>query len=433
VIRLLLLWLLAPMTIASAQADLPPPAAAAQLARQPRTARALIWIDRNLEWITAQHIRIAELPAPTFEEARRAALLKDLLEAAGLKCRTDDLGNVFAERPAASLRDRREPADVVILSAHLDTVFPRGTDVRVRREGGQLRAPGISDNSSGLAALVALAYAFHAAKLQTRSTIVFAANVGEEGEGNLRGMRKLVEAYKPRLRAVVAIDGASADHITSMALASRRIEAVVEGPGGHSWADFGFPNPIHALSRGIARFVKVKVPDSPRTSFNVGLIEGGTSVNSIPFRAAMKLDLRSEADPELDKLEAAFREAMQAGVDEEMAAAREHGAGARVAGEALALKINVIGARPGGELPEDSPLIAAVRSADKFLGHRSRLERSSTDANIPLSLGIPAIALGGGGKGGGAHSLHEWYDPADRALGLKRLLLTLLAIAGVEE
>ncbi len=431
--RLLLLWLLVPMTTASAQANLAVPETAAQLARRPRTARALLWLDRNHDWITAQHIRITEVPAPTFKEAERAALMKSLLEGAGLKCRMDELGNVFAERAGSSARGRRELADVVILSAHLDTVFPLGTDIRVRREGGQLRAPGISDNSSGLAALVALAHAVHDAKVQMRSTIVFVANVGEEGEGNLRGMRKLVETYKTRLRAVIAIDGASTDHITSMALASRRIEAVVSGPGGHSWADFGFPNPIHALSRGVARFVNVKVPASPRTSFNVGLIEGGTSVNSIPYRASLKLDIRSESDAELDKVEAAFREAMQAGVEEEMTASRERGAGSRVAGETLQLKINVIGARPGGSLAEDSPLLAAVRSAEKFLGHRSRLERSSTDANIPLSLGIPAIALGAGGKGGGAHSLKEWYDPTDRALGLKRILLTLLAVAGVEE
>ncbi|MBI3484064.1 MAG: peptidase dimerization domain-containing protein, partial [Acidobacteria bacterium] len=231
---------------------------------------------------------------------------------------------------------------------------------------------------------------------------------------------------------VIAVDGASSEHITNMGLASRRIEAAVEGPGGHSWADFGLPNPIHALGRGIARFVKVKVPESPRTSFNVGLIEGGTSVNSIPHHATIKVDLRSESDAELDRLENALREALQAGIEEEMAAARERGA-VHNSAEILKLKVSVIGARPGGELPADSFLLEAVRSADRYVGQRSRLERSSTDANIPLSQGIPAIALGGGGRGGGAHSLNEWYEPNGRETGLKRILLTLLAVAGVEE
>ncbi len=393
-------------------------------------ARALAWLERNETWVTEQHIRITETPAPPFEEAQRGVLLKKLLEESGLKCHMDEIGNVVCER--AGSRGRRDTKDVVLISAHLDTVFPHGTDVRVRKEKVRMLAPGISDNSSGLAALVAVARALQDAKLRTRSTIVIAANVGEEGEGNLRGMRKLVETYRNRLHAVIALDGASSDHVTSMALASRRIEAVVEGPGGHSWADFGLPNPIHALSRGVARFVKVKVPESPRTSFNVGLVEGGTSVNSIPHHATIKVDLRSEADAELDGLENALREAMQTGIEEEMAAARERGA---VHGndDILKLKVTVIGARPGGELPADSFLLEAVRSADRHVGQRSRLERSSTDANIPLSLGIPAIALGSGGRGGAAHSLHEWYEPAGRVVGLKRILLTLLAVAGVEE
>jgi acetylornithine deacetylase/succinyl-diaminopimelate desuccinylase-like protein len=245
-------------------------------------------------------------------------------------------------------------------------------------------------------------------------------------------MRKLVEAYRGRLRAVIALDGASSDHITSMALASRRIEAEVLGPGGHSWADFGLPNPIHALVRGVSRFVNVKVPEDPRTSFNVGLIEGGTSVNSIPHYASIKVDLRSESDAELDRLENFLRESLQNGIEEEMSAARQRGA-VHSEAEILRSKVTVIGARPGGQLPSDSFLLEAVRGADRFVGQRSRLERSSTDANIPLSLGIPAIALGSGGRGGGAHSLNEWYEPEGRELGLKRILLTLLSITGVEE
>ncbi len=418
------------MTSLTAQSAAVLPTPAPQLAQEPRVARALAWLEHNGNLVNEQHIRITETPAPPFGESQRGILVKKLLEESGLKCHMDELGNVICERVGA--RNRRDAKDLVLISAHLDTVFPSGTEVRVRKERGRFLAPGVSDNSSGLAALVAVAHALQDAKVRTRSTIVLCANVGEEGEGNLRGMRKLVETYRGRLRAVIALDGASSEHVTSMALASRRIEAAVEGPGGHSWADFGLPNPIHALGRGMARFVKVKVPENPRTSFNVGLIEGGTSVNSIPHHAAIKVDLRSEADAELDRLENSLHEAMQTGIEEEMAAARERGA-IHGAEDNLKLKVTVIGTRPGGELPTDSFLLEAVRSADKVLGQRSRLERSSTDANIPLSQGIPAIALGSGGRGGAAHSLSEWYEPSGREVGLKRILLTLLAVAGVEE
>ncbi len=431
-VTLLLAWLFAFMTSLTAQAATAMPSPGPQFAQGPRVARAITWLERNTDWVTEQHIRMTETPAPPFEEARRGVLLKKMLEEAGLRCRPDEVGNIVCERAGARGRREAKDRDVVLISAHLDTVFPPGTDVHVRKERGRLLAPGISDNCSGLAALLAVARALHEGKVRTHATIVLAANVGEEGEGNLRGMRKLVETYRGRLRAVIAIDGASSDHVTTMALASRRMEAVVEGPGGHSWSDFGLPNPIHALSRGVARFVKVKVPESPRTSFNVGLIDGGTSVNSIPHHASIKVDLRSESDPELDRLENALRESLQTGIEEEMVAARERGA-VHNSAEILKLKVSVIGARPGGQLPADSFLLEAVRSADRHLGQRSRLERSSTDANIPLSLGIPAIALGGGGRGGGAHSLNEWFEPVGREVGLKRLLLTLLAVAGVEE
>jgi acetylornithine deacetylase/succinyl-diaminopimelate desuccinylase-like protein len=431
-VKLLSAWLFAFMTSLTAQSAAALPSPGPQLAQEPRVARAIAWLERNTDWVTEQHIRMTETPAPPFGEARRGVLLKKMLEEAGLKCHADEVGNIVCERAGARGRREAKDKDVVLISAHLDTVFPPGTDVTVRKERGRLLAPGISDNCSGLAALLAVARALHEAKVRTHATVVLAANVGEEGEGNLRGMRKLVETYRGRLRAVIALDGASSDHVTSMALASRRMGAVVEGPGGHSWADFGLPNPIHALSRGVARFVKVKVPESPRTSFNVGLIDGGTSVNSIPHHASIKVDLRSESDAELDRLENVLREALQTGIEEEMTAARERGE-VHNSAENLRLKVSVIGARPGGQLPADSFLLEAVRSADRYVGQRSRLERSSTDANIPLSLGIPAIALGGGGRGGGAHSLNEWYEPAGREVGLKRILLTLLTVAGVEE
>jgi acetylornithine deacetylase/succinyl-diaminopimelate desuccinylase-like protein len=394
------------------------------LARKPRVAKALETIDRSLGWITDQQTQLTEIPAPTFQEAARANAVRKILASQGLKTRIDSAGNVIGELPGSSRKD------VVLLSAHLDTVFPAATALRVRKDGRNLTAPGISDNGAGLAALVGLARSIHEAKLATRMTLVFAANTGEEGEGNLRGMRKLVENYRGRLRAVIAIDGASTEHVTTMGLGSRRLEVTLSGPGGHSWADFGTPNPIHALSRGVARFLEVRVPDTPRTTFNIGVIEGGTSVNSIPDHATIKVDIRSESEAELERLEIALRRAIADGIDAEMTAAHDAG---RVEAPRLVSKFNSLGVRPVGELPADSPLLDAVRDADRFLGNRSHLERSSTDANIPLSLGIPAIAVGGGGRAGGAHTLAEWYDPTNRELGLKRILLTALAIAGVED
>jgi tripeptide aminopeptidase len=317
-----------------------------------------------------------------------------------------------------------------MMTAHMDTVFPAGTNVTVKREGGRLLAPGISDNGTGLAALAVITRALREAKIKTNNTILFVADVGEEGEGNLRGMRALVDTYKKRLKYVIALDGSATEYVTTAALASRRVEITITGPGGHSWSDFGVPNPIHALGRGIARFVAARVPESPRTSFNIGEIEGGTSVNSIPSRAQMKVDLRSESETELAKLETFLRDSIQSGIDEEIAGARDRG----MAGgsSTLDLKINVLGVRPAGDLPDNSPLLAALLAADTRLGNRSRRERSSTDANIPLSLGIPAISLGAGGRSGGAHTTEEWYDPTNRELGLQRVALTLLAVAGLE-
>ena len=380
---------------------------------------ALEWFAQNLAWIDAQQIRLTEIPAPSFEEEDRASAVKELFAGEGLTVHTDKIGNVIGELRGS---DERE---IVLITAHLDTVFPSGTPVGVRREGDRMIAPGISDNGTGLAALIAVARAMHAAKIAPQRTILFAANVGEEGEGNLRGMRALIDAYHTKLRAVIVLDGSGTDHVTTKALASKRLEALISGPGGHSWSDFGMPNPINALVRGSVRFINTKVPASPRTTFNLGQVEGGTSVNSIPFEAKLKVDLRSESEDEITRLESAFRECMATGVRDEMENARD-----RTKGK-LEWKVNVIGSRPGGELAADSPLLAALRAADDWTGNQSRIERSSTDANIPLSMGIDAISIGAGGNGGGAHSLQEWYEPAGRENGLKRVLLTLVGVAGV--
>jgi len=389
------------------------------LADQPQVRDALDWLDRNLDWTTAQQIRLTEIPAPSFQEEKRAQAVREILAAEGLAVFTDKVGNVIGE-----LRGTHEK-EVVLLTAHLDTVFPEGTEINVTREGDRLLAPGISDNGTGLAGLIAVARAIHVAKIKPRHTILFVANVGEEGEGNLRGMRALMDAYHSRVRSVIVLDGSGIDHVTTKALASRRLEVIITGPGGHSWSDFGMPNPINALVRGSVRFINTKVPISPRTTFNLGQIEGGTSVNSIPFEVNMKVDLRSESEDEISRMEAALRECIAAGVRDEMDNSRDRSRGR------LDWKVNLIGSRPGGELAPDSPLLDSLHAADDYIANKSRNERSSTDANIPLSLGIDAIAIGAGGNGGGAHSLEEWYEPADRGLGLKRVLLTLLGVSGI--
>ncbi|HXY79028.1 MAG TPA: M20/M25/M40 family metallo-hydrolase [Candidatus Bathyarchaeia archaeon] len=390
-----------------------------KLADDPRVVRGLTWIDKNSSWVTDQQIRLTEIPAPEFEEASRGAALKELFAASGLDVRVDKTGNVIGERAGSDSKG------VILIAAHLDTVFPAGTEVRVKRSGSRLFAPGISDNGAGLAALVGLARALSESRIRTEKTIVLGGDVGEEGEGNLRGIRALIDAYGQRVAAVIALDGPSSDHITTQAIASHRWEVTITGPGGHSWSDFGVPNPITAISRGIVRFSSVSIPDEPRSTYNFGVIEGGTSVNSIPSRAVVKIDLRSEDERALASLESSLRDAMKAGTDDEISANK-------ASRDTLQISFRSLGTRPAGKLPDNSPLLATIRNVDRYLGNRSRLERSSTDANIPLSLGIPAVAIGGGGRGGGSHTLDEWFDPTGREVGLKRLFLAVVALAGAD-
>ena len=397
------------------------PSPASQFADNAEVRSALSWFSSNLTWINDQQARLTEIPAPPFQEAQRAAAVKALLSSSGLNVQIDKTGNVIGELPGTTEKE------IVMLAAHLDTVFPPGTDVQVRREGERMSAPGISDNGTGLAALVAIARTMHEANIKPRRTILFVADVGEEGEGNLRGMRALVDAYRSKLKAAIVLDGSGTDHVTTKALASRRLEVLITGPGGHSWSDFGMPNPINALVRGSVRFINTKVPVSPRTTFNLGQVEGGTSVNSVPHEAKLKVDIRSESEDELARLESALRDCIAAGVRDEMEPPRDRSKGK------LEWKVDLLGSRPGGELAPDSPLLAALRAADNYVGNQSRIERSSTDANIPLSTGIDAISIGAGGTGGGAHSLQEWYEPAGREMGLKRALLTLVGSSGIAE
>jgi len=415
-----LLWvILLTMSVRSVDARSARLTSTQRIAENPQVRSALDWLLHNLSWINDQQSRLTEIPAPTFQEAQRADAVKSLLTESGLTAYVDKSGNVVGELPGANEKE------IVILAAHLDTVFPAGTDVKVRREGNRMVAPGISDNGTGLAALLAIAKALRTAHVKPQRTILFVADVGEEGEGNLRGMRALVDAHRAGLKAVIVLDGSSTDHVTTKALASRRMEVVITGPGGHSWSDFGIPNPINALVRGSVRFINTKVPPTPRTTFNLGQIEGGTSINSIPHESRLKVDFRSESEDELVRLESALRECIAAGVRDEIESSRDRSKGK------LEWTVELVGSRPGGELSPDSPLLAALRAADEFVGNQSRIERSSTDANIPLSVGIDAISIGAGGNGGGAHSLQEWYEPVGREIGLQRALVTLLGVSGI--
>jgi len=315
---------------------------------------------------------------------------------------------------------------LLVVSAHLDTVFAKDTDFTVTRRDYKLFAPGIADDGCGLAALIALAQAIRAEQVPIKGSILFVGTVGEEGEGNLRGVRYLFTRgrWASKIDAFVSFDGPGLDRITNRALGSRRYRVEVVGPGGHSWGDFGLPNPVHALGRAISRLAAYPAPKEPRTTFNVGRIDGGTSVNAIPSHASMEVDLRSAAEAELQRLDAFFRRAMKDAVDEENATRRP-------GDPLLKLKLDLIGERPTGETPANSQLVEIAIEATRMLGVLPRLDQSSTDSNLPISLGIPAITLGAGGSSGFSHTLDEWYSPRDRDLGLKRGLLVILGIVGI--
>ena len=367
-----------------------------------------------------------KIAAPPFGEAARGAWLADRFRELGLsEVQVDEVGNVFGVRPGGGSR-------FVALSAHIDTVFPAATPLNIRQQGSRLYGPGVSDNGAGIAAMLAVASVCGTARISHALPFVFIGNVGEEGEGDLRGMRHVFAT--PRWRDAIAysviVDGAGSDTVVAEALGSRRFEVIVRGPGGHSWSDFGAPNPIIALSRAIEVFRQTPVLAAPKTTFNVGTIRGGTSVNSIPESASMRVDLRSTSMAEIDRLERALRLALEQAVALENRAAAQHGTRRP---QAVQSEVLEIGNRPAGELAPGARLLKVIRAVDVQLGNTAQVQRASTDANIPLSLGREAIAIGGGGSGGGAHTLQEWYDCHGRDLGLRRILLTMLTLSGVEE
>lgn len=391
-----------------------------QLATLPEVERALQFFEANVAAITDEHIRICSIPATPFAEQERAEYLAERFRQLGLQdVSIDEEGNCIGLFAGSS------PAPLVVVSAHLDTVFPPGTDFSVRREGNRLLAPGIADDGCGLVALVAIVQALRSAQIQTRGSLLFVGTVGEEGEGNLRGVRHLLtRGYwsKRKIEAFLSFDGPGVDRITHRALGSRRYRVEFIGPGGHSWGDFGLPNPVHAIGRAISRLAAYPAPKDPRTTFNVGSIEGGTSVNAIPARAAMEVDLRSAGEAQLRRLDAFFKRAIKEATDEE----NNH---RRPGDPPLKLQLDLIGERPSGETPADSQLVKLALEATRLLGVEPRLDQSSTDSNLPISLGIPAITLGAGGTSGASHTLAEWYDPRDRETGLKRGLLVILGLA----
>jgi acetylornithine deacetylase/succinyl-diaminopimelate desuccinylase-like protein len=339
----------------------------------------------------------------------------------------DEVGNIFGILPGLGKH-------LVALSAHIDTVFPAGTPLNVHRQGNRLYGPGVSDNGAGVTALLAIAGALHSAGIQPSSSIVFFGNVGEEGEGDLRGMRHIFSTprWRDSIHYSLVLDGAGSDTIVAEALGSRRFEVIVRGPGGHSWSDFGAPNPILVLARALHAFAQTPVPSSPKTTFNVGIIRGGTSVNSIPESASMRVDIRSTSMTEMERLETLLRSALQGATEEETEASeRHHRSQRRSLG--LTYELVPIGSRPAGELDPNARILKIIRAVDAHLGNTAQIQRASTDANIPMSLGREAVAIGGGGVGGGAHTLQEWFDASGRELGLNRILLTVLALAGVDE
>ena len=375
----------------------------------------LQWFTREKHSVNEAHLELCRIAAPTFLEGQRAAWFVEQFRAAGWNASLDRGGNAIAI-------DGEPP--YVAVTAHLDTVIsPRGTDDISVEADGRYLGPGVSDNGAGLAALLAIARAWKSgpALPEMGRGLLLAANTSEEGEGNLAGIRRIAKdsPFSRQIQAYLVLDGANTEHVTSRALGSRRYEVAFTGPGGHSWSDYGLANPLHALCRAVAQFSETRLEGAPRSAFNVGVIEGGSSVNAIPFSARAKVDIRSESNEKIEELVRALTTAVERARDSE---------NQRATTGKVSSKLREIGARPAAALPEGAAILQYVRAVDAHLGIRSHLDCASTDANVPLSLGIPAIAIGAGGTGGSAHTMQEWYRPEGRDLGLKRAFLILLLL-----
>ncbi|HUX67675.1 MAG TPA: M20/M25/M40 family metallo-hydrolase [Terriglobales bacterium] len=397
------------------------PEAVARRWQEPAWQPVYRYLEEIEGWLQQEQMELTAVAAPTQFEGLRAEWMLQRWQGLGLAARLDGAGNVVAERPGS------EPeAPWLAVTAHLDTAFAPGTAVRPERRGGRIWAPGISDNGAGLAALLALARTLQEWKIATRFPLLLVANVGEEGEGDLKGMRHLFSAesgWAERIGWTVVLDGPGTDQITTAALPSRRLRLVLEGPGGHSWSDLGRASAVHAALRVGAALLAQVQPQAQVQGCNVGWMQGGSAVNAIAAEAQLKLDLRARDRAGLEQLSQAVRRAVAAGVEQEN--------GAALSGTATA-RVEVIGERPGGELEAEAPLLQLVRSVDRALGLEAEEQRASTDANIPLSQGREALRLGAGGQGGGVHTLQEWFDPQGRTVALQRVLLLVLALTQAE-
>lgn len=386
---------------------------------------ALPAVQKGLDFIKADHAntvaeqkQICEIPSPPFKEQIRAADFQKRLAALGLKdVQMDKEGNVFGLRPGTGNGPK------LLVAAHLDTVFAAGTDVKVKEKDGKLYAPGIADNARGLAALLSVIRAFNTTGIKTAGDIIFCGNVGEEGLGDLRGVKALFRDKKD-IDGFISIDGTDVGKITYLATGSHRYEVIFSGPGGHSFNAFGRPSAIHAMGRAIAAIADLTTPSDPKTTFTVGMVSGGTSVNSIAAEARLLMDMRSNRDKELLDIEAKFFDALK------KAAADEN---ARWKSDKITVQTKLVGNRPAGVQPSDSGIVQAAWASVQALDRKPSLgSGSSTDSNLPISLGIPAVTLGGGGKEENNHSPNESFDPTDAYLGPQRVFLTILGLSGVE-
>jgi tripeptide aminopeptidase len=399
-----------------------PLARIANLAQDRAVHRAFAWLHLQEQRIRTWQQELVAIPAPPFGEAVRAAWFADRMRELGLSdVHIDEAGNALG-----LLRPDDGESNLALLSAHLDTVFAADTELDIRQDESLLIGPGISDNGAGLAGLLALAAAIRHAELNPVNNILFAANVGEEAEGNLRGMRHLFTGspFAQRICGTLALEGAGTEIVVTRALGSRRFRVVITGPGGHAWTDSALPNPIVALSTAIAEISSRILPVRPRTTLNVGEIRGGTSVTSVAQSAEATFDLRSTDGGQLLLLEVHLYRAVE---DAVLAANRTS------TGEKLQAQITLIGDRPAAELDPNSRLLETVRAVDRHLRLRTEERLGSTDANIPLSLGLEAVAIGAGGLAGGVHTTNEWHDTRGRDLALRRVLLILLDLCGTFE
>jgi acetylornithine deacetylase/succinyl-diaminopimelate desuccinylase-like protein len=402
------------------------------LAARRQVHAAFAWMHNNPRTIMDWQAELVAIPAPPFGERARAAWISECFVKLGLaEVNTDAAGNVIGIVPATHL-PAESSGPVVVLSAHLDTVFPASTPLNpsVSEADGCLRleAPGASDNGAGVAGMLALVRALVVAEVELPVPLIVIANVGEEGEGDLRGIRHFYNEsiLAGRVAAHVVLDGAGADSAVTQALGSLRFQVEICGPGGHSFTDAGTPNPITALASALAVVGETQLPDEPRTTLNIGTIHGGTSVNSIPERAVGSIDFRSTSSDELLRLEVALHRAVEGAVSRANEIAKALRGRSR---GPLTFTITRIGDRPAAQLPPGSPVLETLRSVDRHLGIRTDLRLGSTDANIPIARGVPALSMGAGGDGGGAHTLAEWYSDKNRELGLRRALLLTLAVA----